>query len=443
MIALLLASAAAIAVPTDTKACATIAPVSTSVDLAGLQRDADCFGAALISDKAARDILSKAITSATSSQKLRLDRIAYVKAHPPVPPASTGWIASPSLAGLPPIASEFDPMAQLVPSWFKGPAPSMAPDNVGAFRFICGPGQLNNDDPIVYPGQPGKSHLHQYYGNTAVNANSTYESLRTSGQTTCGNPLLNPLNRSGYWMPAMFDGKGNVVRPRYVGVYYKRRPASDPFCHSNGAIDCLALPNGLRFIFGRNMLNLAEKMPPLTTQWSCTTPSGGAVPNGAGPTGAGYADLASVAKGCAVGQVINAAINAPGCWDGKHLDSPDHRSHVAHVEWSTGVERCPPGFPYIIPSFRLAAAFPVMAGDDPTLWRLSSDVMAPDEPAGSTFHADWFGAWDPIILAIWTKECLDKMLSSTGGDLCQGQMMPGAAMPAESAHLVPIPSRGM
>lgn len=36
------------------------------------------------------------------------------------------------------------------------------PDIVGAFRFICGAGQLTYDDPIMYPGQPGKSHLHQY-----------------------------------------------------------------------------------------------------------------------------------------------------------------------------------------------------------------------------------------------------------------------------------------
>jgi hypothetical protein len=104
--------------------------------------------------------------------------------------------------------------------------PRKEPDPVGAFRFICQPGQLLYDDPIVYPGQPGKSHLHQFYGNTAANAYSTYESLRTSGDSTC----VSTLNRSGYWMPAMLDGKGNVVRPNFVAIYYKRRPASDPKC---------------------------------------------------------------------------------------------------------------------------------------------------------------------------------------------------------------------
>ena len=32
------------------------------------------------------------------------------------------------------------------------------------------PGQLKADDPIVYPGQPGRSHLHQFFGNDAADA---------------------------------------------------------------------------------------------------------------------------------------------------------------------------------------------------------------------------------------------------------------------------------
>lgn len=60
--------------------------------------------------------------------------------------------------------------------WAAMPA-SMTGDTVGAFRFICSPGQVPADDPIVYPRQPGKSHLHQFYGNTSANAYSTHDSL--------------------------------------------------------------------------------------------------------------------------------------------------------------------------------------------------------------------------------------------------------------------------
>src|SRR4051812_23909015 len=147
-----------------------------------------------------------------------------------------------------------------------------ASDPLGAFRFLCNAGQIIADDPIVYPNQPGKSHLHQFYGNTAANADSTYESLRTSGGSTC----FSPLNRSAYWMPALLNGAGSVVRPDYVVIYYKRKPASDPTVSdpTNPMYQgkAISLPNGLRFIFGFNMLNPSA---PVTGQlwFNCDGPT--------------------------------------------------------------------------------------------------------------------------------------------------------------------------
>src|SRR5207237_1141249 len=93
--------------------------------------------------------------------------------------AATG--PSDTFAGVAPIASEFDIDAGLQPAWGTGDIPASAvPDVVGAFRFICGAGHILYDDPIVYPCKPGKSHLHQFYGNTGANAFSTFESLRTT-----------------------------------------------------------------------------------------------------------------------------------------------------------------------------------------------------------------------------------------------------------------------
>jgi hypothetical protein len=188
---------------------------------------------------------------------------------PVVTPPPPGDVPSPSLAGQAPIASNFDPMTELQTSALPD---SGAPD-LGAFRFMCGPGQVSRDDPIVYPGQPGKSHLHQYFGNTLANANSTYGSLRTTGQSTC----MSEVNRSGYWVPALLDGKGNVIRPDTVSIYYKRWPDTDFHCNSQGGYptkfnvegaDCLTLPSGLRFIYGYNMLNPAQS-PTGAVQFMC------------------------------------------------------------------------------------------------------------------------------------------------------------------------------
>ena len=291
----------------------------------------------------------------------------------------------------------------------------------------------NTDDPIVYPGQPGKSHLHQFYGNTSADGNSTYSSLRSNGSSTC----MSPLNRSAYWMPAMLDGKGNVVRPDHVTIYYKRRPASDPKCSLTSGDpaaegNCVPLPNGLRFVFGYDMV-------------TGTPPTGQTYFNCAGPTAVAghYPDLPTALANCPAGEGnrVGAVIKAPACWDGKNLDSPNHRDHVAYAAYYNGVYKCPSTHTYVIPGFTLQAWWGVAAEDNPKLWSLSSDAMRPDLPAGSTFHADWFGAWDNIIMGMWMDNCINKLLNCSAGDLGNGKMMKQFAGFSWTANprLVPVP----
>lgn len=329
------------------------------------------------------------------------------------------------------VPSNFDINSELT----SVPLPaSAAPDVVGAFRFVCSAGQVLNDDPIVYPGQPGKSHAHQFYGNTSANANSTYSSLRSNGQSTC----MSPLNRSAYWMPAMLDGKGNVVRPDHVTIYYKRRPASDPKCSltsgdTKAEGNCVPLPNGLRFVFGYDMV-------------TGSPPTGQTYFNCAGPTAVAghYPDLPTALANCPAGQGnrVGAVIKAPDCWDGKNLDSPNHRSHVAYSDYGTwGYRKCPSTHTYVIPGFTLQAWWGVGAEDDTKLWSLSSDSMRPDLPKGSTFHADWFGAWDNVIMGMWMDNCINKLLNCSAGDLGNGKAMKMFAGFSWTANprLVPVP----
>ncbi|WP_162234695.1 DUF1996 domain-containing protein [Sphingomonas sp. Leaf231] len=315
------------------------------------------------------------------------------------------------------LASNFNVGALLIPSWGSGELPrSGRPDVVGAFRFICTPGQVLRDDPIVFPGQPGKSHLHQFFGNTSANAYSTYGSLRNKGDSTCGNML----NRSAYWVPAMLDGKGKVVRPDFVSIYYKRLPENDPNCQKMGKA-CVALPRGLRYIFGYNMAT--DKGG--NFHFSCEGPT--AVPGN-------YPDIVSAAKNCPVGNRLGAVINGPDCWDGANLNSSDHRTHVAYGTYGAiGRYHCPSTHPYVIPAFTLGAWYTVDENLDTSgqwapgksTWSLSSDTMpgmAPKRP-GTTFHADWLGAWDDDVLEAWTENCINKLLSCNGGDLGNGKQM--------------------
>jgi hypothetical protein len=302
---------------------------------------------------------------------------------------------------------------------------------VGAFRFICNAGQLLYDDPIVFPGQPGKSHLHQFYGNTGANANSTYSSLRGGGSSTC----MSPLNRSAYWMPAMLDGKGNVVRPDYVAIYYKRRPISDPIVSdpNNARFEGQAvdLPNGLKFIFGYDMVS--GKAPTGSLYFNC---------DGPGATQGHYPSIPAAIATCPAGARIGAVVNAPSCWDGKNLDSPNHRDHVTYASYgSWGYAKCPSTHPYVIPDFTLQAWFKIAPGDDLRQWQLSSDAMRPDLPHGSTFHADFFMAWDPTVKKMWHDNCINRKLNCSGGDLGNGKQMKQFAGFSYNANprTVPVP----
>lgn len=333
----------------------------------------------------------------------------------PSPTPSAASTVAATLSGLDPIASGINVSDYLQKSWGTGAIPSSnSPDVIGAFRFVCTPSHNAYDDPVVFPGQPGKSHLHTFFGNTLANANSTYASLRTSGESTCNNLL----NRSAYWIPAMMTPAGKVVMPNYVTIYYKRRPDTDPECQHEG-LACIALPRGLRYIFGYNMSNPANSS---VAEFVCN--------NNNTVTGP-FKTIPEAAKGCPNGAMLGARLTAPSCWDGKNLDSADHRSHMAFPSYGDwGYEKCPADHPYIVPTFSLAAWYMVddsidRSGDmSPTAntWYLASDRMAgmPWQTPGTTMHADWFGAWEDSVIKTWTDNCINLLLSCTGGDLGNG-----------------------
>jgi hypothetical protein len=339
--------------------------------------------------------------------------------------------------GEPPITStDIDVNSLLAPT--KAIPPDNGIDPVGAFRFICGAGQLSNDDPIVFPGQHGKSHLHQFYGNLGTNANSTYKSQRTSGGSSCGNEL----NRSGYWMPALLDGKGYVVEPDYVSIYYKRLPASDPHCndpsdvadHAEGI--CVPIPVDLKMTWGYDMVT--DTPPTGHHHFACVARST--------PIATGDTLAAIAAHGCPAGDVVEAMISAPVCWDGQRTDSPNHRDHVSYPLYgSWGYLRCDAAHPYLMPTFTLGAFYRVQAGDDLKLWHFSSDEMRPGVPAGTTFHADYWEGWQRSILMRWTENCIDRHLDCVSGQLGDGYQIKGAWAPAygyaNPNARVPVPPR--
>lgn len=381
--------------------------------------------------------------------------------------AQTASAATPT--GNAAIASNFDPVLGMQ----SAPIPAHnGIDPVGAFRFICGGGGVNYDDPIVFPNQPGMSHLHQYYGVTA-NAYTTYQSLRTAPDgtlpSTCsGDPRTagsHVLNRSAYWMPAILVGNKWVLQPNAVSIYYKRLPLSNPGCQPlnvpNGKGKCVSIPNGLKMIAGFDMVT--NTAPTGHHKFLCVTMGGAVV----GPERTNFVGLAS----CPVGDEIEARLSMPDCWNGS-VDSANHRSHVAYMVLHNGFYSCPADHPYQMPTFTIAVQYSVtpevhaalvelaneakarLPWDYTKVLHFSSDEMRPKLAPGETEHADFLEAHDPVEKRMWDDDpngCINGHLNCSGGDMGDGFRIKGASIPyyngvpswTNPVPLIPIPPKRM
>jgi hypothetical protein len=56
-------------------------------------------------------------------------------------------------------------------------------DGTGDFRTVCSLSHMNHDDPLVFPDQPGKAHLHAFFGNA----------MRIRPQTRCAIRATRPV----------------------------------------------------------------------------------------------------------------------------------------------------------------------------------------------------------------------------------------------------------
>ncbi len=275
----------------------------------------------------------------------------------------------------------------------------------GNFRFLCTFSHLGYMDPIVYPGQADKGHLHMFFGNKSTDQNSTYQSLRSSGDGSCPG---GPLNRTGYWMPAVFDANDSnkIAIPDYFNIYYKGGfTCSGTLSQKQECIRNIHdLPNGLRIIAGYDMNGPADQDQ--HHEWYC----------------GGGTKMATIPNSCNDELIV--AIHFPTCWDGVNLDSTNHRSHMAYAPRNpdTGQLYCPSTHPVMLPDLTEFAGW--YNPGNTSGWSLSSDHMSGMTHAdGSTMHADWFGAWDNNIKSAWMDNCVRGMRNANSGNLCNGKQL--------------------
>jgi hypothetical protein len=265
-------------------------------------------------------------------------------------------------------------LLSLVPSWAMA---HDTPDESDAeWQILCTLHHQRADDPIVHPGQPGAAHMHSFYGNITTKAGSTTSSLM-SARSNCGRNMQTS-DHSAYWVPALYkkntDGPRTLVtdRDQLMFIYYVRAggpkgPKVKPF------------PPGLRMIAGNDEATSAQSSKIL--EWTC---------GGGGPT-SGKIPSCSDPK-----QAIHASLGFPSCWDGKHLDSADHKSHMAYAA-DNGT--CPRTHPVSLPKIAYEIDYPGITGGPS--YELASGGQY-------SMHGDFFAAWDARVQNALVSECLNE-----------------------------------
>ncbi|MDG9720442.1 DUF1996 domain-containing protein [Streptomyces sp. DH24] len=203
----------------------------------------------------------------------------------------------------------------------------------GTFSTECGVnanGLFNSDNVIAAPGvSNGAHHFHDYIGNQATNAFSDDEQL-VGADTSCADEG----DKSAYYWPVLRlqNGKqeqdaaapgggiegnaGEIVTPEDVTLTFVGSPRGE----------VTAMPRLLRIITG-DAKAFVNGTANANASWSCT----------------GFEDrqLKDKYPLCPDGSDVVRTFRFQSCWDGRNIDSANHRTHVA---FAAADGTCPEGF---------------------------------------------------------------------------------------------------
>lgn len=230
----------------------------------------------------------------------------------------------------------------------------------GSFKVDCKFVKTAPDDPLVFPGKPGASHDHTFFGNVGISAYSTADSLAGVASSCANN------DRSSYWIPTLYQD-GKELKPSSMTVYYENR--------FSAGTPVEAFPPGFGMIFGNKNATTAKQLD-VHINWGCAGNTQiGTEPPAACPTGA-----------------VQVRFLWPYCWDGQF--GGDAASHMSFAPGGV----CPAKYPRRMPTIRTNIFYPVGA----TTGKLTFS-------SGSVYsvHQDFFNGWDQATLRGLVTNCLN------------------------------------
>ncbi|MFI2205060.1 DUF1996 domain-containing protein [Streptomyces sp. NPDC020192] len=333
-------------------------------------------------------------------------------------------------AGNGPVVSDYADITSVEPD-LPNP-PQQADASRGTFTSDCGVnagGLFNSDNVIVAPGvSNGAHHVHDYVGNQGNNAFASDDDLAKAG-TSC----VDQGDKSSYYWPVLrlqngtqehdagspgggTEGNaGRIVTPRQVTLTFVGNP--------RGKVT--AMPRFLRIITG-DAKAFVNGPGNANASWSCT----------------GYEDRQLTDKYplCPPGSDVVRTFRFQSCWDGRNIDSADHRTHVA---FTAPDGSCPAGFraiPQLVQRIVYDVPAPSLQDGGRTVPLFAVDSFPEQLHKPVTDHGDFIDVFDEGLM----REMVDCINS---GRVCGPSGVgsgtaaaPSAASGSGTTTLAPTPT---
>ncbi|KAJ2918466.1 hypothetical protein MD484_g1941, partial [Candolleomyces efflorescens] len=255
-------------------------------------------------------------------------------------------------------------------------------------------------DPIVNPGEVS-GHTHIVFGGSNFGFSVTTQKLVESECTSV--PIAE--DKSNYWAPLLYfqwaNGSFTSVDGGAVAYYlFPDKPGTTT-----------AFPPDFRMLSGspRKRTYDPNDYAQQAIDFLCLDFNGQTTKHTSLPP-----------KVCPSG--IRSQVNFPSCWDGKNLDSPDHKSHVAFRSGGPDKGDCTdPKYPVSIPRIFLEIYW-----NTGTFDKVRDQAKNPNQPfvfaygdeTGYGNHADFYNGWESGVL----QRAVDGCNCNIYGDpTCCGQ----------------------
>ncbi|OIW29994.1 hypothetical protein CONLIGDRAFT_575792 [Coniochaeta ligniaria NRRL 30616] len=286
------------------------------------------------------------------------------------------------------------------------------------WRMVCkGRAGLARIDPLVSPGEVAQ-HVHSIHGSSGFSESATYDDVVNADCTSCAVTQ----DKSVYWHPSLYfkhDNGSFELVPQTGGMlaYYFLNPTPG----QTGNIT--AFPQGFRMIAGDSLrrnysiagtsYTVADPEKSLWAQLGQTSQ----VDLAQRAIGFNCLNYAKAAEGslyrhylptkdyldanCANG--VRFEMMFPSCWDGKNLDSPNHKSHVAYPDLVIN-GNCPSGYDVRLPGLFFE-----------TIWETDAFsgvngefVISNGDIQGFGYHADFIMGWPQDLLQQAVDTCTNE-----------------------------------